>query len=64
MEILDLGNKRRQVLVPTKKRVRDRLRNRMLVVRGKDGEEQITRGGENSLMAVVLTSSCIYNSVA
>jgi len=64
VEILDLGNKRRQVLVPTKKRVRDRLRNRMLVVRGKDGEEQITRGGENSLMAVVLTSSCIYNSVA
>jgi len=39
VEILDPGDERRWVLVPTKEWVRDRLRNGMLVVRGKDGEE-------------------------
>ena len=38
VEISDPGNERRWALVPTRKRVRDKLRNRMLVVRGKDGE--------------------------
>jgi len=39
VEISDPGNEKRWVLVPTKERVEDRLRNRMLVVRGKDREE-------------------------
>ena len=64
VEILDPGDERRQVLVPTRERVGDKLRNGMLVVRGKDGERQITRGGEDSLTEVVLTSSFVYNSVA
>jgi len=64
VEILDPEDERRWVLVPTKKRVGDRLRNRMLVVRGKDGEGRIMRGGNDSLMKVVLTSSFIYDSVA
>jgi len=38
VEILDLGDERRWVLVPTKERVRGKLRNGMLVVRGKDEE--------------------------
>jgi len=63
VEILDPGDERRWVLVPTKKRVGDRLRNGMLVVRGKDGEGQITRGRDDSLMEVVLTLSFIYDSV-
>ena len=64
VEILDPGDKRRQVLVPTKKRVGNMLRNGMLVVRGKDREGQIMRRGEDSLMEVVLTSSFVYNSMA
>jgi len=36
----------------------------MLVVRGKDGERRITRGGEDSLIEVVLTSSFVYDSMA
>ena len=64
MEILDPGNEKRQVLVPTKERVGDRLRNRMLVVRGKDREEQITRRGEDSLMEMVLASFFAYDSIA
>ena len=64
VEILDPEDERRQVLVPTRERVGDRLRNGMLVVRGKDREGQITRGGEDSLMEVVFTSSFAYDSVA
>jgi len=63
VEISDLGDERRWMLVPTKERVRDRLRNRMLVVRGEDREGRITRGGENSLMEVVLALFFIYDSV-
>ena len=36
---MDPGDERRWVLVPTKERVGNRLRNEMLVVRGKDREE-------------------------
>ena len=64
VEILDPGDERRWMLVLTKKRVRDRLRNKMLVVRDKDREGRITRGGEDSLMKVVLALSFIYDSVA
>ena len=64
VEISDLGNERKRVLVPTKKRVRGKLRNGMLVVRGKDGERRITRGGEDSLTEVVLALSFAYDSVA
>jgi len=64
VEILDPGDEKRQVLVLTKKRVRGKLRNGMLVVRGKDGERRITRGGEDSLTEVVLASSFAYDSVA
>jgi len=64
VEISDLGNERRRVLVPTKERVRGKLRNGMLVVRGKDGERRITRGGEDSLTEVVLALSFAYDSVA
>jgi len=63
MEISDPGNERRWVLVLTKKRVRDRLRNRMLVVRDIDKKGQITRE-ENFLIEIVLASSFIYNSMA
>jgi len=63
VEILDPGDERRWVLVPTKERVGDKLRNGMLVVRDKDGERQIMRGGEDSLTAVVLASSFAYDSV-
>jgi len=63
VEISDLGDKRRRVLVPTKERVRGKLRNGMLVVRGKDGERQIMRGGEDSLTEVVLALSFAYDSV-
>ena len=64
VEILDLGDERRWVLVPTKERVGNRLRNRMLVVRGKDGEGQIMRGEKDSLTEVVLTLSFTYDSMA
>jgi len=64
VEILDPGDERRWVLVPTKERVGGKLRNGMLVVRGKDGKRQITRGGEDSLTEVVLASSFAYDSVA
>jgi len=64
VEISDLGDERRWVLVPTRERVGDKLRNGMLVVRGKDGERRITRGGEDSLIEVVLTSSFVYDSMA
>ena len=63
VEILDPGDERRQVLVPTKERVRGKLRNGMLVVRSKDGERRITRRGEDSLTEVVLASSFVYDSM-
>ena len=64
VEILDPGDKRRWVLVPTRERVEDKLRNRMLVVRGKDGERRIIRGEEDSLTKVVLASFFVYDSIA
>jgi len=64
VEISDPGDERRWVLVPTRKRVGDKLRNGMLVVRGKDRERQIIRGGEDSLTEVVLASFFVYDSVA
>jgi len=64
VEISDPGDERRWVLVPTRERVGDKLRNGMLVVRGKDRERQIIRGGENSLTEVVLASFFVYDSVA
>ena len=38
VEISDPGDERRRVLVPTKERIRGKLRNGILVVRGKDRE--------------------------
>jgi len=64
VEISDPGNERRRVLVPTKERVGGKLRNGMLVVRGKDRERRITREGEDSLTEVVLALSFVYDSVA
>ena len=64
MEILDPGDEKKQVLILTKERVRNRLRNGMLVVRGKDKERQITKEEKDSLIEVVLTLSFTYNSVA
>jgi len=63
VEILDSENEKRQVLVPTKERIGDRLRNGMLVMRGIDREGQITKGGKDFLMKVVLALSFIYDSV-
>jgi len=63
VEISDLGDKKRCVIVTTKERVADGLRNRMLVVRGKGGEGQVMRKGENSLTKVVLTLFFVYDSV-
>jgi len=63
VEILDPGDKRRQVLVLTKERVGDRLRNGMLVVRGKDGEGQIMKGGKDSLIEMVLALFVAYDSM-
>jgi len=54
VKISDLEDERRRMLVPTKERVGGKLRNGMLVVRGKDGERQITRGGEDFLIVVLL----------
>jgi len=64
VEISDPGDERRWVLVLTRERVRDKLRNGMLVVRGKDRERRIMRGGEDSLTKVVLASFFVYDSVA
>jgi len=64
VEILDPGDEKKQVLILTKERVRNRLRNGMLVVRGKDKERQITKEEKDSLIEVVLTLSFTYNSVA
>jgi len=58
VEISDPGD------VPTKERVGGKLRNGMLVMRGKDGERRITRGGEDSLTEVVLALSFAYDSMA
>ena len=61
---MDPGDEKKQVLILTKERVRNRLRNGMLVVRGKDKERQITKEEKDSLIEVVLTLSFTYNSVA
>jgi len=61
VEISDLGNKKRCVIVTTKERVADRSRNGMLVVRGKGGEGQVMRKGENSLTNLTLFFA--YDSV-
>jgi len=62
VEISDLGDKKRCVIVTTKKRVADRLRNGMLVVREKGGEGQVMRKEENSLTKAVLVLFFIYDS--
>jgi len=63
VEISDPGDKKRYVIVITKERVVDRLRNGILVVREKGGEGQVMRKEEDSLTEAVLALSFAYNSV-
>jgi len=63
VEISDPEDKRRHVVVITKKRVMDRLRNKLLVVREKGREGQVMRRGKDFLIEVVLVLFFAYDSI-
>ena len=63
VEILDPGVEGKQVMVPTRERVRERLKSGMLVMtNGSEGKWEI-QGGEDTLTEAILSLSFAYNSI-
>ena len=61
VEISDPGKGRKRVVVPTRKRIEERLQSRMLVLKSKEGKKRVIQEGDNSLTEAILLSSFTYN---
>jgi len=61
IEISDPGKGRKRVVVPTRKRIEERLQSRMLVLKSKERKKRVIQEGDNSLTEAILLSSFTYN---
>ena len=61
VKISDPGKGRKQVVVPTRKRIEERLQSRMLVLKSEERKKRVIQEGDNSLTEAILLSSFTYN---